>query len=187
MKKLTKVLLASLVCATLGVADDFSYNSLIAVEGGASTFNVENTDGSFDKDFTLSSVGLKIGAESERYRAFLGARYYMNSTIDPMFTYGVELQYLLNLGSALNLFIGGGIGMAEIEMKDTLGQIRKTSDSYLSGDLGFNIHAGSNLDVELGARIVNVDATNEQTTGGTYQYNNLITGYASLIYKFKMD
>ncbi|WP_428738617.1 hypothetical protein [Sulfurimonas sp.] len=179
--KLYTLLLVASLGATASLADE----SLIGIEGGGSTFNVDKNTGA-SKDYTLANVGLKIGAQSDDYRAFLSVRYYDNSTFTSMVTYGGELQYLLNVSSMANFFLGVNAGVVDLKMKDADSIERKVSHGYIGGDAGFNVHVGDNLDVEIGARIINVDAQNVQTNG-TYQYNNLITGYGSLIYKFHMN
>lgn len=172
---------SSLVFAANGVADE----SLIGIEGGGTIFNVDKNTGA-SKDYTLANVGLKLGAQSDDYRAFLSMRYYDNSTFTSMVTYGGELQYLLNVSSMANFFLGVNAGIVDLKMKDSDNIERKTSHGYIGGDAGFNVHVGESLDVELGVRLINIDAQNVQSNG-TYQYNNLITGYGSLIYRFHMN
>jgi hypothetical protein len=72
---------------------------------------------------------------------------------------------------------------------------RTISDPYFGGDVGFNYHLNKTYDLEIGARVMATDAKNTQTinypTSGarnvTYTFDNLVTGYASIIVKFQMD
>ncbi len=104
-----------------------------------------------------------------------------------MTTFGVDVQYMLNFSSSANVFLGIGAGITKMRFAPANEPNSRTiSDSYLSGDLGVNVHVTENVDLELGTRIMSLEATNT-INNVTYTFDNLITGYVSIIYKFNMD
>jgi opacity protein-like surface antigen len=184
LKKLI-VLSGMLVGSMIHAAEDYSYNSLLGIEAGGSMITLEETTGTYSSELSLGNIGIKVGAESEQFRVFLGTRYYNSSAFDYIFTYGADLQYLVNITDDVNIFLGAGIGKAEIKHEKN-SVTREVSEDYISGDLGINIHLDQQFDLELGARMMNIDAENTQN-GATYRYNEIYTGYGSLIYKFSIE
>ena len=190
-KRLNKVVLSTLLVASSLMADTFgNIHSLVGIEGGYTSLDVEkNVIGSSAQleKYNMYHGGLKIGAESNNYRFFLSGRYYDGDDFDYATTYGAELQYLFNVSKSLNLYIGGEVGLIDIRFTPDKATFSRTlSEMYFGGDIGLNFHATKSVDIELGARVLNLDASNTiQNT--TYTFDNLVTGYASVIFKFKMD
>jgi hypothetical protein len=184
----------SLIGASLG-AQDIAYNtdtfSLVGIEGGLSSLDYEggtrlnNTQNST----SLANVGLKLGAESKDYRIFISGRYFYDPSkdYDYIVTYGGELQYKFNLSQEINFFIGVNAGYASMKFRasnETFSRIY--NDPYVGGDLGTNISIGKSVDLEFGARVMSIQANNT-INKVTYRVNNIISGYASIIFKWKMD
>lgn len=189
-KVFTKVLLSSLLLGSSLIAEtsyikDDSF-SLIGLEYGSSNHDV-TSDGSPAYSETLSpqSGAFKIGAQTENYRLFLSARYYDADGIDSMMTMGAELQYMINFSSFMNFYMGVNTGTADIEITDA-SSTRKISEKYIGGDVGFNIHVGEKVDLELGARSMGLEGKHT-SSGVTYTFDNITTGYMSLIFKYQMD
>ena len=188
---LTAVILSTPLLAS-EKADAYKYDtySLVGIEGGYGRIDAERTGGGQDyKNLGADAgqVGLKIGAQSTNYRIFLSARYYAQSDFDYLTTYGVEAQYLFNMASWVNFYIGANGGLANMRFyvepeKDS----RTMRSPYFGGDLGFNFHAGDSIDFEIGTRVMRMDAENTRE-GVTYTFSSIISGYASVIFKFKMD
>lgn len=189
-----KALVAAVMFSSAMMADTIIYPdySLIGIEGGATSINSDvddhnaNTSEAVNK--TVQNIGVKIGAESYNYRIFLTANYYTNpdSSYDYIGTFGGELDYLLNVSSKMNLYIGinGGIvNMKFIAPNET--SKRLISDPYYGADAGLNFHATKLIDLELGARLMMLDATNTKNNV-SYTFNNFVTGYASIIFKYEM-
>ena len=195
-KKLTTAFIgATLVMAASAMAtestDEFAFvsKSLVGIEGGYTTFDVERNEPGQSADvktYDQGEVGLKIGAQGENYRAFLSARYYDVSGYDYFVTYGAELQYMFNFSKMANFFIGANFGMMDGRFDVNEAETRTISDPYYGGDAGFNIHLNKTYDLELGARFMASDAENTKNSI-TYQFDHLVTGYASLIVKFDID
>jgi len=165
----------------------FDTHSLFAIEGGASSVDIDVT-GPTDatvEDSAVANVGIKLGAQSENYRVFLSARYYDVQDIESLYTVGGEIQYLFNFSKYANFFIGGNIGEAFIQIKEDSGSAKSM---YYGGDVGFNIHASKTFDIELGGRYMQLSET-VTPVGSAYSYdfNYIATGYASLIIKWQMD
>ncbi len=191
-----KIVLSAALLSSSLMAESFfkdSY-SLLAIEGGMSTMDIEkNAPGTSAAitQYDTAHAGLKIGAQSDDFRVFLSGRYYSADDFDYMTTYGVDIQYMLNFSSAVNLYMGVGTGLANMRfvpqpINGIQGETCVVSEQYYNGDLGFNIHLGESVDLELGGRIMSIDATNT-IDSVSYNFDNVITGYASVIYKFKMD
>jgi len=164
--------------------------SLVGIEGGYSSLDVERSDTispASQKKYNLPHIGLKIGAQTEHYRVFLNARYYSDSDFDYMTTYGGEIQYMFNAFDSANIYMGVGAGVANIRFLPA-GEpnTRTLSEPYFSGDVGTNIHLTKSSDLEIGGRFMSMSATNT-INNITYKFDNLITGYVSYIFKFKMD
>jgi len=197
-----KTLLAFTLLGTSLMADysDYTYDgySLVGVETGYSTISAEMTDlnellAYQNLDADAYNVGLKIGAQTGHYRVFLNANMHKDtdSDFDYITTYGVEGQYLFTMMPQADFFIGAGMGVANMKFKvDGENFSRTINDPYVLGSLGFNIHATDWIDVELGGRYMEIDATNTKDVGTSrkeYRFNNMISGYASIVFKYKMD
>ena len=187
--KLQKVLLSVAFVATSLVASESSTNSLVGIEGGYSSVGYENTTTPNQYTTGISQLGLKIGAESKDFRMFLSGRYQVNTdeNFEYIATYGGEFQYKFNVSNAFNFFMGVNAGIANMKFKapgET--SFRTISDPYIGGDLGANIHLGKATDLEFGGRVMSIQATNDKAAV-SYLVGNMVTGYASLIFKWKMD
>lgn len=165
--------------------------SLIGIEGSYSSISSDvDTPNSISSDkTTVGGVGLKVGAQSYNYRVFLTANYYNDSDgdYDYIATYGIQFDYLLNISQKVNIYLGINTGYAN--MKYTVpGETfsRTISDPYYGGDAGLNIHVSSLVDLELGARMLLLDAENVKNNT-TYTFNNMVSGYASIIFRYQMD
>ncbi len=185
VKRIAATLLCTSALASGVVASNYDSSSLVGLELGGSGVNIEKTGGSYSHTLGLGNIGLKLGAESENYRIFINARYYHSNAFESFLTYGGELQYLINIHQNANIFVGVGTGIADVQ-RTKYGVRRELTDQYISGDLGVNIHLGEQFDLELGARMMRIDAESTNSTV-TFNYNDLFTGYGSLIYKFHMD
>ena len=171
--------------------DEFETNSLVGIEGGYSTLDYENGTNAISEqyDVKIAHAGLKVGAETRDFRIFLSGRYYFDSSkdYDYIATYGVELQYKLNVAEAMNFYIGANAGIANMKFQVNNETFSRTiNDPYIGADLGANIHLTKALDLEIGARVLSVQAENTKENV-TYNIGNLITGYTSLIFKWQMD
>ncbi len=198
--KIKSMLVASsLLLSSVSFANENFYSqtkSLVGIEGGYSSLDYENgvktnnTQGSV----SLENVGLKIGAETEDYRVFISGNYFFDasSQYDYLVTYGLAIQYKFNVTKVFNIYLGanGGLMNAKVRAKGANG-IEETfsrtfSDPYFGGDLGANIHLGDSVDLELGGRVMSVQADNT-INGRTYRIDNIIQAYGSLIFKWQMD
>lgn len=191
MKKIvSKIVLASLVTASALSAGAFDNGiSLVGIEGGIGTMKTEVDTATTAKkeDYSVPSVGLKVGAEYGNYRVFLSGRYFSQSDFDYITTFGVEGQYLFNVSKAANIFIGANAGIANMKfLAEGESSSRSLSDPYLGGDIGVNYHVNKEFDIELGARVMNLISENDKYDV-TYKFDNIVSGYASLIYKYQMD
>ena len=192
--RLKKLIVASAIIGAplMAASSEYLYDtySLVGIEGGYSSLDIERSDTvlpASQKKYNLPHVGLKIGAQTEHYRVFLNACYYSNSDFDYMTTYGGEIQYMFNIASSANIYMGVGAGVANMRFLPA-GEpnTRTLSEPYFSGDIGTNIHITDSSDIELGGRFMSMSATNT-INNITYKFDNLITGYVSYIFKFKMD
>ncbi len=192
---LTGLMIASSVYAGQSDPYAFKVDSLVGIEGGMGSFDMErNQPGApvATKTYNKALVGLKIGAQTENYRAFFGIRNYFMDGSDYFLTYGGELQYMFNFSKYANFFVGLNAGMLDARFKIG-GEVttRDISDPYFGGDLGFNIHATDSIDIELGGRIITTDAESTQNDASgkltRYKIDNIVTGYASIIFKYQMD
>lgn len=190
------ILLASSAFGQEGDPYAFNVESLVGIEGGYTSFDVEKNQANTPAEITKyhkGEAGIKIGAQTEHYRLFLSARnYFVDSGYDYFVTYGGELQYLFNFSKAANFFIGINGGILDSRFKVTgESESRTLSDPYYGGDLGFNIHAGKYMDIELGGRIMASEAENSKKDQNgvltTYKFDNLVTGYVSFIFRYQMD
>lgn len=188
--RLSKALVAAAMCSSAAMADTVIYPdySLIGIEGGMTSINSDISTTSHSITKTVQNIGIKIGAESYNYRIFLTADYYTNpdSSYDYVGTYGGELDYLLNVSTKMNLYIGVNAGIANMKFKAPNETTKRLiSNPYYGADAGLNFHASKLIDLELGARLMMLDATNTKNNV-TYTFNNFVTGYASIIFKYEM-
>jgi hypothetical protein len=194
--KLFSAVVLSVLAASSSMADhDLSAQdfSLIGIEGSYSRISSDvdtTTPPSHSSDKTkVSGIGLKVGAQSYNYRVFLTANYYKDAdnSYDYITTYGIQFDYLLNVSKIANLYLGVNAGYANMKYTITGEPFSRTiSDPYYGGDAGLNIHMGSLVDLELGGRMMLLDAKNVKNNT-TYTFNNMISAYASLIFKYQMD
>jgi len=189
MKNGLKILALSVaLSATTVMADE----SLVSIEGAFGSIDVdkENTiSGQATNDnASLAGAGLKIGAQSNDYRLFLTANYYDSSddTYNYVATYGVELDYLIHPSNSFDIFLGLNGGIANIELIDEQNLKRTSSDPYIGGAAGINMHMSQTIDIELGARMLFMDISNTRNNV-KYTYNSIVAGYASVIFKFQID
>lgn len=184
-KSIQSIIVSTLLLSSVAVADNVK--SLIGFEGGYSVVDVSsNGTPTYDETSKLSHGGIKIGAESNTYRFFLGARYYDSKDFEKATTIGAELQYLLNFSDWGNFFFGVNAGQFDAEIKDPLSVKRKFTKFYYGGDAGINLHLGKKVDFEIGARIINMEATNT-INNVTYTIDPIISAYGSLIFKFDLE
>jgi len=193
MQKLVKLISVPLLALSLQ-AGDWSTQSLVAVEGGVNSFDLNNNIGNPSDSQSPASMGLKIGAEARTYRIFLSGRTYsVSDQFDYANSFGAELQYIFRFSSNFNIFAGLNAGIMNMEFDDTLGQVREISQGYIGGDIGVNFSLNHNFDIELGVRYMNLNADNtlyDDSTGEsrayTYDIDSMVNTYVSLIYKFKI-
>ncbi|WP_324171290.1 outer membrane beta-barrel protein [Sulfurimonas sp.] len=198
-KTLSKLAVATILVASslsAAPADNSKYrfntNSLIGLEGTYSNFDYERVkigDATVREKVSLKGGGLKIGAESNNYRFFLSARMYDAGEFEYARTYGVELQYLFNFSNFANMYLGVNFGKADMKFVDTKNGHNNTvtiDDTYLGGDVGFNVHLGKQVDWEIGARFMRLN-TSKTDAGATYNLDHIVTGYTSIIFKYQMD
>ncbi|MDF1876755.1 hypothetical protein JHD47_02875 [Sulfurimonas sp. SAG-AH-194-L11] len=194
-KELTRIVLSlAFIGTTLVAAGVPSYEtnvkSLVGIEGGYSSLDY-NKNSQVIQSVSLSNLGLKLGAETKDFRVFLSGRYFYDSTAEYEYltTYGGEIQYKFNPSKAFNFFIGVNGGFASMRFDpaaDNFGP-RSVSGPYFGGDLGANIHLGREMDLELGGRVMSIQATHTSATYGDYNIGNIVSVYASLIFKWTMD
>ncbi|MDQ7043339.1 MAG: hypothetical protein Q9M34_07375, partial [Sulfurimonas sp.] len=168
---------------------DFQSNSLMGVEVGGSSIDYTYNNANSPQDVTVSSLGLKLGAETKDFRAFIDGKYFYDSssTYDYIVTYGGALQYKLNPSKLFNIFLGVNAGIANIRFIPADGSpYRSMSSPYFGGDLGVNIHLGNTMDLELGGRVMSIQDTNT-INNVEYRIGNIVNAYASLIFKWQMD
>ena len=188
--RLGKAFVIAAICSSAVMADTVIYPdySLIGIEGGMTSINSDISTTSHSINKTVQNIGIKIGAESYNYRIFLTADYYTNpdSSYDYVGTYGGELDYLLNVSTKMNLYIGINAGIANMKFKAPNETTKRLiSNPYYGADAGLNFHASKLIDLELGARLMMLDATNTKNNV-TYTFNNFVTGYVSIIFKYEM-
>lgn len=188
-KKLSGIVLAtSLLCTGAyanesRLADDTK--SLVALETGFSSLDMDTPTLAGESE-NFANIGVKVGAETKDFRAFVSFRYLTISDFDYATTLGAELQYLINLSSAFNMFVGLNAGYANMKFAPN-NTTRTFSDPYYGADLGFNFHLGQSYDLEVGARVNTLEAENTLDAGGTYKLNDMVTGYVGIVYKFDLE
>lgn len=167
--------------------------SLLGIEGGYNTLSSEvtatsGTTTSFNEQSQKAyNLGLKMGSQNEHLRVFISGRYFVNSEYDNFYTYGGEMQYMFNVFSRLNVFMGASYGRANLKFTAS-GETfsRNVETGYRGGDIGANIHVSDSLDLELGGRIISLEATNLNNST-TYKFNDIKSVYGSLIFKWQSN
>ena len=191
-KNLAKAALVTIMASAPLVAGGFSNTteSLFALEGGYTNLNAEVSQNGYSlQKEGMGNFGLKLGAQGKNYRVFLSGRYFLAEQGNTVATAGGEAQYKFNFSSPVDFFIGanGGIAFMKIGPSDdgVMASV-STNAPYIGGDVGFNYHASELIDLELGVKYMHID---EKITQGavTYDFNNMTTGYASIIFKYQMD
>ena len=190
---LSAILLTSTLSADLGFGSlsglipTGDLTPIIGLEAGQSTLDYEQIDSGVSKledTVELNHVGLKLGTETENYRVFLSTRIFDADEFDYARTYGMELQYLFNLSKSMNMFVGINAGTIDMEFNDESNSNTVTLDNtYYGGDIGFNFHLSDGLDFEIGGRVMSLNSS-ETDDVAKYDFDNIVTGYASIILKF---
>jgi len=189
MKTKLKVLALTVMLSTTAA---MAGESLVAIEGNYGVINVDQENSSTglasNDNVNLAGLGVKIGAQSDEFRVFLNATYYgaSDDDYDYVATYGAEIDYLIKPSPKYDIYLGFNAGMANIEQIDSLGVKRTSSDPYLGGSVGVNIHTTKTIDLELGGRMLFLDISNSRNNI-KYTYNTIASAYASVIFKFTMD
>ncbi len=160
--------------------------SLVGFEGGIGGVDVQSSAIS-DGYESVGHGGLKIGAQTEDYRLFLSGRYYRGDNFDSISTVGVELQYLFHIASFADFFIGANAGLASISYTDVANVDREVSNMYYGGGAGLNFMLSDLVDFEIGARIMSLQEADNTIGGVTYTFDDIVSGYASIIFKYEMD
>ena len=194
MNKLLKagVLSLALASSLVYAAEDFgdkSY-SLIGIEGGYGNFDFDHgvTGSITTTSKSPAEYGFKIGAQSSEYRLFLSARSYTMSDFKNVYSLGAEIQYLLDVSSYMNVFMGVGAGQMNFKYTASSSVADVSDDkTYYSGDLGANFHVADSLDVEVGGRYMYLGYDKTSSTTAVGKIDHMVYGYASLIYRFQME
>ena len=192
-KNILKIIVAFLLVTSSSLlsASSFTYNtrSLVGIEGSYNYFDVENDAPVTPLRETMkyAGAGLKIGAQTDNYRLFLSARNNFIDGYDYAYSFGAEVQYLMNFSSVANFYLGASGGYMNLRFVDVLNASREVSSPYVGGDIGFNFHMGDALDLELGARVVKLSDTKHLQSGLTYNFDNITSAYMSIIFKYSMD
>jgi len=164
--------------------------SLLGIEGGTSSLRAQTDTAGYEiQKASMGHFGLKFGAEGENYRIFFSARNFLADGSNNLLTGGIEGQYKFNFSKYADFFIGGNGGLAYIEIapsSDGMDPGVNLTTPYFGGDVGFNFHATETLDLELGAKYMFMDSTITQGTA-TYDFRDLTSFYASVIFKWQMD
>jgi hypothetical protein len=189
--KIKKITLGVLLATTSLLADmsdyEFQTKSLLGIEGGYNNIDYQTDTSTATNNTQLGSLGLKIGSETKNFRVFLSSRYMLESgdEYDYILTYGGEFQYKLSPFDFMNLFIGVNGGMANIRFIPPAGGYKTVTSPYFGGDLGMNFFLTDSLDLELGARVMTIQ--DKSTIDGVkYEFNDIMSVYSSIIFKWQM-
>jgi len=189
MKRLQKMVWS--IALGLGTVVYADY-SLVGIEMGYGSLNYDVTNsnvtpalyGSDSQQY--ATIGAKIGAENENMRILLSARYGddFDDYFDYMTNLEVEADYLFNVSSDANIFVGIHGGRTYMKYS-VIGESfsRTISESYYGGNLGVNIHAQEDIDIEIGSRFSVLDAQNLRD-GVLYDFTDKVAGYLSIIFKY---
>jgi len=167
-------------------------NILLGVEGGYTLLDHKYTqaNGAQNSGSTdFMNFGLKAGAETETMRTLFNVNYYSDPSelYDYLITYGLEVQYKFFTVDMLNMYLGLGGGFSHTKVSiNGESSSRKIDTPYVGASLGSNIHLGNSFDLELGARVNAIQSQNDMS-GGSYKLGNIVTGYASLFYKWNLN
>lgn len=196
IKKIVLVLVIGML--ELFALDDFDigvHHSLVGVEVGYGNISAEKTNTNTSpavfstNDTNIAHLGLKLGAETQTYRVLLSGRYAKDtdSAFDYVMNYEIEGDYLFNFSRSANFFIGVHGGMTYIKFIVSGEPFSRTiSSQYYGGNLGFNIHASKTTDIELGSRVMIMDAANTKA-GVEYKFTDSMSVYCSVIFKYQLD
>jgi hypothetical protein len=185
---LTSSLYAELGFSSLkGLMSTTNLTPIIGLEAGQSNLDykkIESGVATYEDTVELNHIGLKLGTETTNYRIFLSSRIFDSDQFDYARTYGMELQYLFNLSNRVNMFLGVNAGTIDMEFEDNTNTIT-LDNTYYGGDIGFNLHLSDGIDFEIGARIMSLNSSeNNDDNTARYDFDNIITSYASIILKF---
>ena len=185
--------LGTLALLTSSLYAEIPYtNALFGVEGGYGSLShkyVPDSGVESQGRTEFATIGLKAGAETQNIRTFFNVNYYNDSSelYDYLLTYGMEVQYKFLSTKAFNLYAGvnGGYSQTKLNVKGE-SFYRTINAPYLGASAGANVSLGNSFDLELGARLNAIQSENikYQTS---YKIENLVAGYVSLIYKWKMN
>ena len=196
---LKKVLSAAVLLAAVNAsagenyfANEWDAKGLIALEGSGGSANLIYKDPTTiyaTETESIGSVSLKLGGESKHYRLFLAGTYYQLDAPDTSKStagsLGLQVDYLIRAGEHFNIFMGlnGGLMYTNFEY-DVLGitTYDSNTDAYYGGQAGVNIDIIDSLGVELGIRGKYVSTAND-----VYTIDNMIEGYAAIVFKFTGD
>ncbi|WP_193111379.1 outer membrane beta-barrel protein [Sulfurimonas paralvinellae] len=189
-KRLTKIALAASLLSMPAVVGANEYTSLFAVEGGYNKVSADVTESGqmFSvQDSKLGSAGLKLGAQGENFRVFLSARYYDAEDFSKLDTLGAEVEYLFHFSKPVSFFLSANAGKAfmKVGSKPYYASV-STNEYYYGGGAGFNVTVTDLIDVEVGARYIDLDSEVTQGTA-TYKFNSITSAYGSIIFKWQMD
>ncbi len=172
---------------------DIAYtNALFGVEGSYSALSNEYRPDSGIKTRSTNDflgIGIKAGAETETLRTFFSLNYYndASSLYEYLITYGVEVQYKFVIRDSFDVYAGINTGYSQLKVNiDGESFYRTINNPYLGASLGTNIHLTNSIDLELGTRINTINAENIKSQT-TFKVDNLMSGYVSVIYKWKMN
>jgi hypothetical protein len=191
-KRFTKIALAASLLSMPAIAGANEYTSLFAIEGGYNKVTADVADTApvqtySVQDSKLGSVGLKLGAQGENFRIFLSARYYDANNFSKLNTLGAEVEYLFHFSKPVSFFISANAGKAFMKVSSTPHYAAVSTNEYCyGGGAGFNLTVTDLVDVEIGARYIDLDSQVTQGTA-TYKFDSITSAYASIIFKYQMD
>ena len=189
-KRLTKIALAASLLSMPALAGADEYNSLFAIEGGASKVSTDVTVLSqmySVEESNLGNGGVKIGAEGENFRIFLSGRYYDTKDFDKLSTLGAEVEYLFHFSKPVSFFLSANAGKAFMKLGPTVNYPSITTNTYyFGGGAGLNLAVTDRVDVEVGARYMDLDNIVVQGTT-EYKFNSIVSAYGAIIIKWKTD
>jgi hypothetical protein len=193
LRKKISALFITGICLSSAVQakDIYRADSLVGIEGGYTSLDYKHGTNSVSttERSNLGNAGIKLGAENKDYRIFLSGRYFYDASRDfeYIMTLGAEVQYKFNVLESMNIFIGVNGGISYLELRPADGTDRTMSEPYVGGDIGTNIHLGDSTDLELGFRIMSIQAKHTLVGYEEYTVGNLSSAYASIIFKWQMD
>lgn len=195
-----KIVLIALLLVMSAQAELWKSKPLLAIEGGFAPnvgidYKASPTASELTNYTQGPTLGLKIGAEGDEFRVFIGGRYMSLDNFKYAFSGGLEFQYLIRIAKAFNIFAGVEAGYMSMKFNDadfgaTSGIIRVIETPYYGGDIGINIDFGESFGIELGGRLLQLNsATNinpNPTTSldSTTRLDYIPSVYGSLIFKF---